>query len=319
MQRRHQGAVTMGKFSDEEVAEAFAEYRRRGVGEFDWPGWARLFTDDALYIEHHLGRFEGQQAIETFIVDCMAQYPSMGLWMDWWAIGDDRVALYIWNNLPDPAGTGKRYGFPNTTVLHYAGDGKWDLEEDFYNPADAEKVWIEWFTDGGRLDTPADHTLEGIDGWAPPVPTPAFPRDEVEREFLAYRERGSHAVATGDWEQWAAQFTPDARYREHHYGTFDGRDEIREWITSTMVAFPEMTFPVDHYIIDGNRVIAQIPNCLPDPTGGDTEYRFEVHVILHYAGNGQWSYEEDVYNPKEAEEVIGRWIQAGGTVPGTPG
>ena len=58
-----------------------------------------------------------------------------------------------------------------------------------------------------------------------------------------------------------------------------------------------MTFPVDHYIIDGNRVIALIPNCLPDPTGG-MRYSFNVHVILHYAGNGQWSYEEDVYNPR---------------------
>ena len=310
----------MGNYSDEEVAEAFAEYRRLGVGEFDWPGWARLFTDDAVYIEHHLGRFEGQQAIETFIVDCMAQYPSMGLWMDWWAIGDDRVALYIWNNLPDPAGTGKRYGFPNTTGAALRGRRQVGPRGGLLQPRRCREglgrvVHRRRPTRHSARPHARGHRRAG----RPRCPPPAFPRDEVEREFLAYRERGSLAVATGDWDQWAAQFTPDARYREHHYGTFDGREEIRAWITSTMVAFPEMTFPVDHYIIDGNRVVAQIPNCLPDPTGGDTEYRFEVHVILHYAGNGQWSYEEDVYNPKEAEEVIGRWIQAGGTVPTAPG
>lgn len=305
----------MGRFSDAEVAEAFEEYKRRGVGSQDWPGWGSLFTDDALYLEHHLGRYEGRETITEWIVQCMAEYPSMSLWIEWAVIGDDRVAFYIWNNLPDPAGTGKRYGFPNTTVIRYAGDGRWDLEEDFYNPDDAGKVFLEWFGDGGRLDTPADWSLQGIEGWAPPVPEPAFPCDEVEREFQAYRERGARAVATGDWNEWAEQFTVDARYREHHYGTFEGREAIREWITSTMVAFPTMTFPVDHHLIDGNRVIAQIPNVLPDPAGGDTDFRFDVHVILHYAGDGLWSYEEDVYNPNEAQQVIGAWLAAGGTIP----
>ena len=81
-----------------------------------------------------------------------------------------------------------------------------------------------------------------------------------------------------------------------------------------MGPFPQMTFPVDHYIIDGNRVIALIPNCLPDPTGSDADYSFNVHVILHYAGNGQWSYEEAVYNPQEAESVVSSWVKAGGSI-----
>ncbi|NNE72968.1 MAG: nuclear transport factor 2 family protein [Acidimicrobiales bacterium] len=315
----------MGKFSNAEVEEAFAEYRRRGVGEEDWAGWAQLFTDDAVYIEHFLGRFNGAQEIGPWIEACMAEYKAMTLWMDWWVVDDDRVALYIWNNLPDPTGTGKRYGFPNTTVLHYAGGGQWDYEEDFYNPADATRVWTEWFQDGGRNHTPQDHSLEGIADWAPAVPEPAFPADEVDAEFHKYRERGNLAVATGDWDQWADQFTADARYREHHYGTFDGQDEIRAWITKTMGPFPDMYFPLDHYMIDGNRVIAVIPNCLPDPAGDssdrtslDTPYRFDVHVILHYAGEGKWSYEEDVYNPKEAEDCVAKWVHAGGQMPKLP-
>jgi hypothetical protein len=72
---------------------------------------------------------------------------------------------------------------------------------------------------------------------------------------------------------------------------------------------------VDHYIIDGNRVVTLIPNVLPDPTGGSERYAFDVHVILHYAGNGTWAYEEDVYNPEEAGAVIGRWVAAGGVIP----
>ena len=66
----------------------------------------------------------------------------MTLWMEWYAIDGNRVALYIWNNLPDPTGTGKRFGFPNTTFLEYGGDGKFSFEGDYYNPADAEKVFV---------------------------------------------------------------------------------------------------------------------------------------------------------------------------------
>ena len=305
----------MGEHSEEEIQAAFDEYRQRGVLNHDWEGWGSLFTEDAHYIEHFLGEFHGREEITDWIVSTMKDYPNMSLWMEWWVIQDDRVALYIWNNLPDPTGTGKRYGFPNTTILQYAGDGKWNYEEDFYNPADGERVWGEWFNDGGRIETPIDRSLKGIEDWAPAVPEPSFPREEVEREFLLYSQRGALAVETGDWDQWADQFTEDARYFEHHYGKFSGREEIREWITSTMGPFPEMAFPIDHYMIDGNRVIALIPNCLPDPKGGDKDYSFNVHVILHYAGNGQWSYEEDVYNPNEAGKVIAEWVDAGGVVP----
>lgn len=307
----------MAAFAREEIEAAFAEYRRRGVGEHDWPGWADLFTDDAHYEEHYLGTYHGRQEIKDWIVATMAEYPAMTLWIDWAVIDEStgRIAFYIWNNLPDPTGEGRSFQFANTTVLEYAGDGRFGWEADFYNPADAERVFGEWLAVGGRKHTPSDRSLTGIADWAPTVPEPAFPRDEVEREFAAYRERGRVAVATGDWDQWADQFTDDARYREHHYGTFRGQDQIREWITGVMKPFPTMEFPTAWYTIDGNRVNAIIPNVLPDPTGGDGYFGFDVHVILHYAGGGRWSYEEDVYNPREAEAAIRRWVEAGGIVP----
>jgi hypothetical protein len=176
-------------------------------------------------------------------------------------------------------------------------------------------VFTEWITDGGRRHTPQDRSLEGVEGWAPPVPEPAFPVEEVEAEFEKYRQRGQLAVETGDWNQWADQFTTDARYLEHHYGRFEGQDAIREWINGVMQPFPTMEFPVTWKTIDGNRVVALIPNVLPDPTGGDGDFGFDVNVILHYAGDGKWSYEEDVYNPREAQEAIDRWLAAGGTIP----
>ena len=305
----------MGAFARDEIEAAWAEYKRRGVGEHDWPAWAKMFTDDARYEEHNLGVFEGQPAIESFIVSTMKDYPAMTLWIEWEIIDGDRIGFYIWNNLPDPTGTGRRYGFPNTTFLTYGGDGKFSFEGDYYNPADAERVFREWIEAGGRRNTPQDRSLRGIDGWAPEPRSTVFPREEVEAEFAKYRERAALAVATGDWEQWAAQFTDDAQYREHHYGYFRSQKEIRDWILSVMQPFPTMEFPVSWYLIDGNRVSALIPNVLPPPDGDDGYYGFDVNTILHYAGDGKWSYEEDVYSPREAEDTVKRWIQAGGVIP----
>ena len=115
-------------------------------------------------------------------------------------------------------------------------------------------------------------------------------------------------MAEADRRRW------DARYREHHYGCFSGQAVIRAWITGVMQPFPTMEFPVKWAVIDGNRVNALIPNILPAPAGDDGYYGFDVHTILHYAGNGRWSYEEDVYSPREAGDVVKRWLDAGGSM-----
>jgi predicted SnoaL-like aldol condensation-catalyzing enzyme len=305
----------MGKFETVEIEAAFEEYRRRAEEQEDWAHWAALFTDDAQYVEHSLGTFQGREAITKWIVEVMAAYPAMTSWIEWHQIENDHIAFYVWNNLPDPTGEGRHFQFPNSTILRYAGGGQFDEQDDYYNPADAERIFTEWIAAGGRRDTPQDRSLRGIPDWAPAVPEPAFPRDEVESELHLYRERGNQAVASGNWNPWADQFTEDASYLEHHYGRFEGQQAIRDWINGVMQPFPEMVFPITWYSIDGNRVSTRIPNVLPDPTGGDADYSFDVNTILHYAGNGKWSYEEDVYNPREAEQAVAAWVTAGGTLP----
>jgi hypothetical protein len=308
----------MGKYERAEIEAAFEEYRHRAEpeGQTDWAHWAALFTEDALYVEHHLGRFEGRQAITDWITSCMADYAAMTTWIEWHQIEDDRICFYVWNNLPDPAGQGRSFQFPNTTILTYGGNGQFCEQHDYYNPHDAERVFTEWIHAGGRRNTPQDKSLRGVPGFQPPVPTPAYPREEVERELEAYRQRGNVAVATGDWNQWADQFTDDAKYVEHHYGRYEDQQEIRDWINGVMQPFPTMEFPIAWKSIEGNRVCTLIPNVLPDPKGGPDGYAFDVNTILHYAGNGRWAYEEDVYNPDEASKVVMAWVKAGGEIPG---
>jgi predicted SnoaL-like aldol condensation-catalyzing enzyme len=301
-------------FPRSEVEEAFAEFRARGVGHHDWPGWCELFTNDARYIEHNMGTFEGRDAIREWIVKTMADFSAMSFDFDWWIIGTDRVVFNIWNLLPDPAGGGAHYGFTNATVIEYAGDGRWSFEEDYYNPATANAEVGRWLKAGGNLHAPPDRTLRADPDARPQPVADAHPAEEVEREFWAYVERGRQAVATGDWVTWAAQFTPDAHYLEHHYGAFEGRQAITEWITGVMQPFPSMEFPVEWHMVDGNRVVMLCQNRLPDPAGEGRIFEFPTLVHLNYAGDGQWSYEEDIYNPAEAPPVVSAWIEAGGSL-----
>ena len=136
---------------------------------------------------------------------------------------------------------------------------------------------------------------------------------EVREAFARFIAVGD----SGDWNAWADLHTVDGVWNECHLGRFEGREAIREGITSVMAQAPaEMYFPVDWSMISGNRVVFYPAQCLPDPTGGDEEYRFGCVTILDYAGDGQWSYQEDVYNPNHAQEVFTRWIAAGGKLPG---
>src|SRR5437660_12052626 len=109
----------------------------------------------------------------------------------------------------------------------------------------------------------------------------AHGREEVEREFAKYVERGEAM----DWSAWADQFTEGALYVEHELGTFHGREEIRKWIVDVMAPVSEMVFPVEWKMIDGDRVVFGCWNRLNHPDGGDP-FQFLTVSILNYAGNG---------------------------------
>ncbi len=140
-------------------------------------------------------------------------------------------------------------------------------------------------------------------------------RDEIELAFAHYCDVREHSIATGDWRRWAALFTEDARYVEHAYGEFHGRQAIADWIVGVMEPFPTMRFPNDWVVYDAEQcfVVFQCQNRLPHPTDPNgAPFEFPTWTKLDYAGDGLWSCEEDVYNPKRAADVIQAWIKAGG-------
>lgn len=135
-----------------------------------------------------------------------------------------------------------------------------------------------------------------------------FAREEVVAAYEAFVAAGD----AGDWDTWADLHSEDGLWVEHNYGVIEGREAIRSKIKELMAAVPMMTFPVEWVVIDGDRVVYFPWQVLPDPNGGDEVYRFGCVTILEYAGNGQFKLQEDMYNPKEGEEVFGRWLSNGG-------
>jgi len=141
-----------------------------------------------------------------------------------------------------------------------------------------------------------------------------YTREEIEAAFTRFQEAAEESVANGDWTPWADCFTEDAEYHEHLYGKFHGRAEILEWISKTMGEWPnsEMTtFPHNWCVCDEERGwwICEIENRFDDP--GDGQIYEESNItILKYAGDGQFSSEEDVYNPATFTPVVKAWVAA---------
>ena len=138
-------------------------------------------------------------------------------------------------------------------------------------------------------------------------------REELEQAFETYQRVAAEAGRTGDWASWADLFTEDAEYVEHLYGTMRGREAIRAWISETMSTYPGNAmpaFPIGWSVIDEDKgwVICQVWNRMEDPGDGSIHQAYNV-TILKYAGDGRWSYEEDIYNPAHFASMIKAWEQ----------
>ena len=139
-----------------------------------------------------------------------------------------------------------------------------------------------------------------------------WPRDEIEAAFFEHERVVAEIGQSWDWSRYADEFTEDAVYVEHLYGTFNGREKIREWIVSAMNTFPgtEMPFfPTSWHAIDDELgwVFCEVLNRMRDPGDGSIHQAPNL-TVLKYAGDGLWSYEEDAYNPMNFTPMIRGYI-----------
>ncbi|WP_232677363.1 nuclear transport factor 2 family protein [Nocardioides sp. R-C-SC26] len=142
---------------------------------------------------------------------------------------------------------------------------------------------------------------------------PRFSAAEITEAYAAMHQRVQRHQETGDWDDFCLNFTEDATYIEHAFGTFTGRDQIREWSVKTMTSFPGsvMTgFPMAWQVVDEStsRLICEVRNLMPDP-GDGTMLEQSNMTIMTYAGDGLFSCEEDIYNPMRFMRMSVKWAR----------
>lgn len=135
----------MATFERDEIERAFVRYWRTGAVGEAWDAWADLFTVDAVYVEHVLGSMRGREAIRAWITPIMARYGEVYTVYEWHMVdpANGRVCVYMQNRRDHPSGTGV-LDFPGITILHYAGDGRFDYEEDLWAVPAAQRATAEY-------------------------------------------------------------------------------------------------------------------------------------------------------------------------------
>jgi SnoaL-like protein len=159
---------------------------------------------------------------------------------------------------------------------------------------------------------PTLHSADELQ-WRREVTTRSFSRSELAAAFGKFEETVARAAETRDWDAWVEQYTPDVEYIEHAAGTMHGRDEVRDWIKQTMTTFPGshmIAFPTLWSVIDEatGRVILELDNPMRDPGDGSVITATNLTIIT-YAGDGQWSREEDIYNPLRFLKAGMKWCR----------
>jgi ketosteroid isomerase-like protein len=112
--------------------------------------------------------------------------------------------------------------------------------------------------------------------------------------YVALRARIEAGDAT--WIDLAAFFTDDAVYIDPAWGRIQGIEEIRAFLVDSMRGLEDWRFPLRLAAIEGDEVVTVWTQVLPGTRDDGRPYHQTGVSILHYAGDGKFSYEEDLLN-----------------------
>ena len=149
-----------------------------------------------------------------------------------------------------------------------------------------------------------------------PAATP-FPRSEVQEaldRYVAIRHRIEEGQ--GDFGQLGDLYTDDAVYVDAAWGRLEGKGNIARWLVDSMVGLDDWQFPIEFTAIEGNDVVVKWTQIMPGRHPDGRPCRQSGYSRLIYAGNGRFSYEEDVYNMTHVLEDLAAsgWQPRGGTM-----
>ena len=100
-------------------------------------------------------------------------------------------------------------------------------------------------------------------------------------------------------------------YVEHILGNKQGRESVRAWIKPTMADYGEIYTAYEwHMIDDGGRAVVYMQNRRDNPEPGAPPIDFPGMTVLQYAGNGQFSLEEDFWLLPEGTATFKQYVEA---------
>jgi ketosteroid isomerase-like protein len=121
--------------------------------------------------------------------------------------------------------------------------------------------------------------------------------------YIALRAQIEEGEAT--WVDLAAFFTDDAVYIDPAWGRIQGIDEIRTFLVDSMRGLEDWRFPMRFAAIEGDDVVTVWTQILPGARDDGEPYRQTGVSLLRYAGDGKFSYEEDLLNMAHVLEDLG--------------
>ena len=125
-----------------------------------------------------------------------------------------------------------------------------------------------------------------------------YSRDEIAAtvdRYIAVRDEIN--AGHGTWRDLAQFFTDDAIFIDPAWGRVQGLEEMKRTVFGeAMAGLEDWEFPTEFYAITGNNVLVKWQQVLPGTKPDGSPFVQSGYSTLIYAGNGKFSYEEDLLN-----------------------
>lgn len=125
--------------------------------------------------------------------------------------------------------------------------------------------------------------------------------------------RGRVEAGEASWASLGDFFTDDAVFIDPAWGRTQGRDALLGFFEHSMAGLDEWTFPEGWTMVEGDRIVSFWWNRLPGARPDGSPVQAPGVSILHYAGDGRFSYELDILNMAEVMECMtdSGWVPSG--------
>jgi ketosteroid isomerase-like protein len=118
--------------------------------------------------------------------------------------------------------------------------------------------------------------------------------DTTVDAYVALRDQIEAGQKT--WTDLCQFFTDDMVYIDPAWGRVEGLDNVREFMIESMVGLEDWKFPVEVAMTNGDLAIVKWDQVSPGQRADGSPFVQSGISTMVYAGDGKFSYEEDVLN-----------------------